>query len=70
MDIQPKAKVQNQNCAQCGKNEAGGMISFVCRARKHVGDGAADDTSDDAKSDRPEKRYVHMHDVFRDNSRD
>jgi hypothetical protein len=69
MDIQPKAEVENQDRAQCGQNEAGGMIAFICRTRKHVGDAAADDRSDDAERDRPEKRYVHVHDVFRDNPR-
>ena len=34
------------------------MIAFICRARKHVGNAAADDRSDDAERDRPEKRYV------------
>ena len=70
MDIQLEAKVQNQNRAQCGQNETGGMIAFICRARKHVGNAAADDRPDDAERDRPEKRYVHVHDVFRDNTRD
>ena len=35
-----------------------------------MGDAAAEDRSDDAERDRPENRYVHMHDVFRDNARD
>src|SRR5580704_7062229 len=46
------------------------MIAFICRARKHVGNAAAQDRSDDAERDRPEERYVHVHDVFRDNPRD
>jgi hypothetical protein len=46
------------------------MRSFVLRARKHVGDGAADDRSDDAEHDRSEDRYVHVHHRFRDNPRD
>src|SRR5690242_19656869 len=37
------------------KNEAGGMISFVCRARKHVSNGTANDRSDDAEHNRPEE---------------
>jgi hypothetical protein len=45
------------------------MIAFICRARKHVGNAAADDRSDDAERDRPEERYVHVHDVFRDHPR-
>ena len=44
------------------------MITFICRARKYVGDAASDDRSDDAEGDRPEKRHVHVHDVFRDDS--
>src|ERR1700687_306239 len=33
------------------------MISFICRARKHVGNAAANNRSDDAEHDRPENRY-------------
>ena len=43
MDIQLDANVENQDRAKGGKNEAGGMKSFVCRMRKHVGNRAADD---------------------------
>jgi hypothetical protein len=46
------------------------MIFFICRTRKHVGDAAAEDRSDDAEHDRPENRHVHVHDVFRDNTGD
>ena len=35
-----------------------------------MGNGAADDRSDDAQHDRPENRHVHMHHRFRNNSRD
>src|ERR1700693_3210104 len=70
MNIQLKANEKNQDRAQCGKNETGGMISLGCRAGKNVGNAAADDPSDDAEHDRPENRYVHVHDVFRDNPRD
>ena len=70
MNVQLKANVENQDRAQCGQNQAGGMISFVCRARKHVGNAAADDRSDDAEHNRPEDRYVHVHHRFRDNPRD
>jgi hypothetical protein len=55
------ANEENQNRAQRGKNEAGGMVSFVCRARKHVANAATDDRSDDAEHDGPEDRDVHMH---------
>ena len=70
MNLQLIANEENQDRAQCGKDEAGGMKSFVCRARKHVGNGAADDRSDDAEHDRPEDRYVLVHHRFRDNPRD
>jgi hypothetical protein len=70
MDIQLIAKEQNENRAKRGKNEAGGMISFVCRARKHVSNATADDASNNAEHDRPENRYVHVHDVFSDKPRD
>src|SRR6476660_8336735 len=42
-NLQLIANEENQDRAKCGKNETGGMISFVCRTRKHVGYGAADD---------------------------
>ena len=41
MNIQLIANVENEDRAQRGKNEAGGMVSFVGRARKHVGNCAA-----------------------------
>jgi hypothetical protein len=53
MNLQLKANEENQDRAQCGKNEAGGMISFVCRAQKHVGNGAADNRPDDAERSSP-----------------
>jgi hypothetical protein len=40
---------------------------FVCRARKHVGNGTPKDRSDDAEHNRPEHRYVHVHHRFGDN---
>ena len=62
MDVQLNANVENQDRAKCRKNEAGGMKSSGYRARKHVGNGAADDRSDDAEHDCPENRHVHVHD--------
>jgi len=70
MNLQLIADVKYQDRAQCGKNETGGMISFVFRAQKHVGNAAAEDRSDDAEHDRPEHRYVHVHHRFRDEPRD
>jgi len=70
MNVQLIANKKNQHRAQRGKNEAGGMISFVGRARKHVRDAAAEDASDDAEYDRPEDRYMHVHHRFRDEPRD
>jgi hypothetical protein len=70
MNFQLIANEENQDRAQCGKNEAGGMISFVRRARKHVGNAAADDRSDNAEHGRPEDRHMHVHHRFRDNPRD
>jgi hypothetical protein len=70
MNVQLKANEENQDRAQYGKNEAGGMISFVSRAQKNVGNGAAEDRSDDAEHDRPEDRHVNVHYRFRDNPRD
>ena len=70
MNLQLIANEENQDRTQCGKNETGGMISFVCWARKHVGYGTADDRSDDAEHDRPEDRHMHVHHRSRDNPRD
>jgi hypothetical protein len=70
MNLQPIAKEENQDRAQRGKNETGGMKSLVGRARKHVGKGAAQDPSDDAERDRPNDRYVRVHHRFRDKPRD
>jgi hypothetical protein len=33
---------------------------FVCRARKHMGNAAADDRSEDAEHDRPEDRHLRV----------
>jgi hypothetical protein len=67
MNLQLIANEENQDRAQCGKNEASRMIPLVCWARKHVGNTATDDRSDDAEHDRPEDRYVHVHHRSRDN---
>ena len=69
-NVQLIANEENQNRAEGGKNEAGGMISLIRRTRKHVGNGAADDRSDDAEHDCPENRHVNVHYRFRDNPRD
>jgi len=70
MDVHLDANVEYQDRTKCGKNEAGGMKSSGYRARKHVGNGAADDRSDDAEHDCPENGHVHVHHHFRDNPRD
>ena len=70
MNIQLIANEENQDRAECGKNKPSGMISIICRARKHVRNGAADDRSDDAEHDRPEDRHMHVHHRFRDDARD
>jgi len=69
MDVQLKANVEDEDRAECGKNEAGRMKSSGYWARKHVRNGAADDRSDDAEHDCPENGHVHVHHRFRDNSR-
>ena len=61
MNPQLIANEENQDGAKCGKNEAGGMISFIRRARKHVANAAADDRSDDAEHNRPEESDVDVH---------
>jgi hypothetical protein len=65
-----EADVENQDGADGGEDDAGGMISCVFRTQEQVGHGAADQRSDDAKDDGPEEAHVHVHDRFRDNSRD
>jgi hypothetical protein len=70
MDVQLNAKVKNQDRAERGKDESGGMKSPRYRARKHVSHGAADDRSDDAEHDCPENRHVHVHHLFRDDAGD
>src|ERR1700687_822784 len=70
MNLQLIANEENQDRAQCRKNEAGRMISFVCRAGKHWANAAAGDRSDDAEHDRPEDRRMDVHHRFRDNPRD
>jgi hypothetical protein len=70
MNLQLVANEKNQDRPQCGKNEAGGMISFVSRARKHVGNAAANDRTDDTEHDRPEDRHMRVHHRFRDKPRD
>ena len=59
-DIQLKANVEKQDRAKCRKNDSGGMKSSGW-GRKHVGNRAADDRSDDAEHDCPENRHVHVH---------
>ena len=46
------------------------MISFICGARKYVGNAAADERSADAEHHRPEKRCMHVHHRFRDDARE
>jgi len=65
-----EADVENQDGADGGEDDAGGMIPFVFRTQEQVGHGAAEERSDDAKDDRPEEAHVHVHDRFRDDSRD
>jgi hypothetical protein len=70
MNVQLIANEENQDRAQSGKNEAGGMKPFVRRAEKQMRDGAPDNRPDDTEHDRPEDRYVHVHHRFRNNPRD
>jgi len=70
MNVQLKANEENQDRTQCGKNQAGGMILLVCRARKHMCNGTAQNRSNDAEHYRPEHRYVNVHYRFCDNPRD
>ena len=67
--MQLKAKVENQDRAKRGKNDAGGMKSSSWRG-KQVRNGTADDRSDDAEHDCPEDRHVHVQHRFRDDPSD
>ncbi len=67
--MQLKANEENEDRAECGKDETGGMKSSA-RRRKHVGNRAADDRSDDAEHDRPENGHVHVQHRFRDEPSD
>src|SRR3954462_2733063 len=68
-DVELKANVEDEDRAECGKNDAGGMKASG-RWRKQVGNRAADDRSDDAEHDCPKNRHVHVQHRFRDKSRD
>ena len=70
MNVQLMANEENQDRAQYGKNEAGGMIPLIRRARKHVANTAANNRSDDAEHDRPNDRNVYVHYRFGDNPGD
>ena len=70
MDVQLKAGVEDEDRAKGGKNESGRMKPSGYRARKHMGNRAADDRSDDAEDDCPENRHVNVHHGFRDDARD
>jgi hypothetical protein len=66
MKIEPIANEENQDCAQCRKNEAGWMVSFVSGAKKQVGNAAAEERSDDAEHDCPHEAQVDVHYGLRD----
>jgi hypothetical protein len=70
MNLQLVANEENQDRAQCGKNEASGVISLVSRAKNDVGNAAAEKRSDDTEHDCPGHRQMHMHHRFCDNPRD
>jgi hypothetical protein len=67
--MQLKAKVENQDRAKRGKNDAGRMKSSSWRG-KQVRNGTADNRSDDAEHDCPEDRHVHVQHRFRDDPSD
>src|SRR5271165_1860821 len=70
MNLQLVANEENQNRAQCGKNEASGVIPIVSRAKNDVGNAAAEKRTDDAEHDCPSHRQVLMHHRLCDNSRE
>ena len=56
MKLKLIGNVENQDRAQCGENDAGGMILFISWARKHVGNGTSKNRSDNTEHDRPKDR--------------
>jgi hypothetical protein len=68
-DFQLEANEKDQDCAKCGENKAGGMVSLVLRAKEHVRNAAAEERSDDAEYDCPKHRQVLVHRRFREKTR-
>jgi len=60
MNIEMVADEENENSAECGEDEAGWMISLASRAGEKVGNGAAEERSDDAEHDCPHEAHVHV----------
>ena len=68
MNSELVANEENHDCAQCRKNEARRMISLISGANNQVGNGAAEERSNDAEHDGPREGQVHVHHGLRDNS--
>jgi hypothetical protein len=62
VNVEVVANEENQDCAQCGKNQARWMKSFASRAEEQVGYGAAENRSDDAEDDCPYEGQMNVHD--------
>ena len=70
MDAKFDAKKQNKDCTQRGEDEAGRMKASAYWRREHVGDGPAEDGTDDTEDDGPEDGHMDMHHRFRYDSGD
>ena len=70
MNLELVADEEDQDRAQRGEDDAGGMKALVFRARKDVGKAAAEDRSDHAENECPHQRQMLVHDRFRDEARE
>jgi len=62
MNIEMVANEENQDCTQCGKNQARRMKPLVSGAEEKVGYGAAENRSDNAEDDCPYEGQMDVHD--------
>jgi len=70
VDLQLVANEEEQDRAQGREDDAGRMETGIGRPHEHVGDGAADDRSDNPENDRPKNCHMHVHDRFREHPGD
>ena len=69
MYFQLIANEENKDSAQGGKDNAGGMKTFIGWAPKEVGNGPADNRAENSEHNCPEDRHVNVYDRFGDHPR-